>query len=285
MTVIGLHTTAAQANVKDEAIVTSIVEGVGTLADLGDFEALQDLYAHEVLLDYSSLNGQEATLISSQALMTQWASVLPGFDATKHNVSNIDVQFDRDLANVTANVVADHYVNDLFWQVSGKYRYQLAKQNDQWEIVKHTFILKDEKGTRDVFGQAISKAGESPNRYLVRQQTLAVAKQFLASLKEADYATLKTSLSTDVVLDIPNSGVRIDEASAVIEYLKQFKVSANNDFAEVTYPLKDANMVLAQWQLATDADAAPNIYAGLFHVEQGKITLLRLLNRDTGTQN
>ena len=118
MTVIGLHTTAAQANVKDEAIVTSIVEGVGTLADLGDFEAFLDLYAHEVLLDYSSLNGQEATLISSQALMTQWASVLPGFDATKHNVSNIDVQFDRDLANVTANVVADHYVNDLFWQVS-----------------------------------------------------------------------------------------------------------------------------------------------------------------------
>ncbi|MEL6324628.1 MAG: nuclear transport factor 2 family protein, partial [Pseudomonadota bacterium] len=66
----------ANASPEDEAAITTIVESVGTLADRGEFTALERLYAPEVLVDYSSLNGQPADIKSPQGLMTEWASVL-----------------------------------------------------------------------------------------------------------------------------------------------------------------------------------------------------------------
>ena len=99
---------------QDEAAIKTIVESVGSMADTGNFEALEKLYAEEVTVDYTSLTGGEVELKSPQALMTQWASVLPGFDRTRHELSNVSVEINGNTAKATANVVADHYVNDLF---------------------------------------------------------------------------------------------------------------------------------------------------------------------------
>ena len=99
------------AEKKDEATIKTIVESVGTLADTGNFEALEKLYAPEVELDYTSLAGGEVQLKSPQAIMTQWAGVLPGFDRTRHDVSNIKVSSNGETATATADITADHNVS------------------------------------------------------------------------------------------------------------------------------------------------------------------------------
>jgi len=100
---------------QDEAAIKTIVESVGSLADTGNFETLEKLYAEEVEVDYTSLAGGAVELKSPQALMSQWASMLPGFDRTRHEISSISVEVIGDKAIATADIVADHYVNDLFW--------------------------------------------------------------------------------------------------------------------------------------------------------------------------
>ena len=142
----------------DKAAVATIVESVGTLADRSEFDALARLYADEFILDYSSLNGQAAASKTPVALMAEWASVLPGFDRTRHALSNVVVEVSGDTATASADVVASHWVGDGFWQVSGNYDYKLVKQGGQWKITSMTFNLKDENGSRDVFGPAIEAA-------------------------------------------------------------------------------------------------------------------------------
>lgn len=161
----------ASADIKDEAAIKNIVESVSTLADTGNFESLEALYAQEIEMDYTSLSGGETEFKSPEALMTQWACVLPGFDRTRHEVSNIQVSSNDRTATARADVVAYHWVGDLFWQVKGDYVYRLAKNGGRWFINAHQFNLREEDGTRDVFGPAIENATANPADYIKRRQT------------------------------------------------------------------------------------------------------------------
>ena len=99
----------------DQAAVATIVESVGTLADRGEFDALARLFADEFALDYSSLNGQPAATRTPPELMAEWSAVLPGFDRTRHALSNIEVEVTGIGATARADVTAFHWIADLFW--------------------------------------------------------------------------------------------------------------------------------------------------------------------------
>ena len=177
----------AASDPQDEAAIKTTIESIGILADQGNFEAVEKLYADEVELDYTSLTGGEVERISPQALMTQWASVLPGFDRTRHALSDIAVTLDGTQAEATANVIADHYVGDLFWQVRGDYRYEFQKIDGMWRVTSHTFNLREESGTRDVFGPASKSAAANPASYIKRQQTKKSVRDFLTALEQPEF--------------------------------------------------------------------------------------------------
>ena len=149
--------TNTYSNEKDSAAIKSIIESVGLFADLHQFEALEKLYTPEVELDYTSLSGGEVELKSPQAIMTQWAGVLPGFDLTRHELSEIQVSLNERTATAKAKVAANHWLGELFWQVEGNYVYRLIKDGDQWLINYHQFNLDSEKGSREIFTPAIKK--------------------------------------------------------------------------------------------------------------------------------
>tara|TARA_Y100001960_G_scaffold283743_1_gene319033 strand:+ start:3484 stop:3783 length:300 start_codon:yes stop_codon:yes gene_type:complete len=98
--------------------------------------------------------------------MTEWAGFLPGFDKTVHDVSNILISVNGNTAIATADIVADHYVDDLQWQLTGDYVYKLEKQNGIWKITSHTLNFISETGTRGVLPIAATKASENPVEYL-----------------------------------------------------------------------------------------------------------------------
>ncbi len=43
--------------------------------------------------------------------------ILPAFDRTCHQISNIETDVKANKATATADVVANHYLDDLFWQI------------------------------------------------------------------------------------------------------------------------------------------------------------------------
>lgn len=290
ITIMNLTTTPiSQANIQqpDIAAIETVVQGVATLADLENFAALETLYSDEVEVDYSSLTGGEPELKSNQALMTEWAAILPGFDQTHHCITDISVTLNNDrTASATAQVTADHYVADLHWQVSGHYLYQLEKEMDAWKIVGHTFNLTDESGTRDVFALASEQAKQNPNDYLKQQHTRQTVQQFLKALEEKNMEAFADTLAEDMVQDMPYSPVGFPtrvtgKANVEALYSQWPETSGKTDFTSQLkfYPMTDPEKVFVEFtgevEIIPTGRMYHQKYGGLFHIEKGKIKLYR----------
>ena len=270
----------------DSATIKTIVESVGLLADTSNFSALEKLYAPEVEMDYTSLTGGEVALKSPQLIMTEWASVLPGFDRTRHEISNIAIQLDGVQATATADVQAGHWVKDLFWQVTGDYVYKLTKEDDHWLITAHQFNLQAEEGTRDVFGPAIEQAKENPPAYIQHQQTRQAVINFLTALEEKDMEKFASVWAEDAVQDMPYAPdgfpARLSGKENIVTHYSAWpENSGKADFTSnlIFYPLQNPEMVFVEF--TGDVEIIPTArrynqkYGGLFHVENGQIKLFR----------
>ncbi len=286
MSMLVFNPALAKSNPRDEAAIKTIIESVGTLADTANFESLEKLYADEVWVDYSSLTGQRAEIKSHQALMTEWASVLPGFDRTRHAITDILVQLDGSQARATARVTADHFIQDMYWQVKGDYAYELRKNGDKWEISSHTFNLREESGTREVFGPAAANASNQPAGYLKRQKTRQAVLDFLTSLEDKDMQKFASVWADDAVQDMPYSPPghpkRVVGKQNLLKLYAQWPASSGKaDFTSrlIFYPLQDPETIFVEYQglvevIATGREYRQS-YGGLFHVEGGKIKLFR----------
>lgn len=286
MTLLSTTPMTATANPADVAAIKTIVESVAVLADSGNFETLENLYADEILVDYTSLAGGEPEIKSPQALMTEWAQVLPGFDRTRHEISRVEVSVTGRHAVASAEVTADHYVADLHWQVTGDYRYELVDDGDGWRITAATFNLRDEAGTRDVFGPAAENAAANPPSYIMRQRTAEAVLSFLSSLEQKDMARFASLWADDAVQHMPYSPEGhpkrvVGKENIVNLYAGWPENSGAADFTSelVFYPMQDPETIFVEFK--GDVEIIPTgrryqqRYGGLFHVQSGKIKLFR----------
>jgi ketosteroid isomerase-like protein len=270
----------------DEAAIQTIVESVANLADTENFASLEKLYSEEIEVDYTSAFGGEVELKSPQALMSLWASTLPGFDRTRHQISNIETEVKENKATATADVTANHYLDEMFWQIVGSYEYGLVKEDGQWKIDKMTFIAKSETGDRDIIQEAVEQASIKPTSYIQRQQTKQAVIDFLTSLEEKDMNKLASIWAEDAVQDMPFSPEgfpkRVEGKTNLIEhYAPWSEISGRANFTDnlVFYPMQDSTMVFAEWR--GDVEIIPTgrnykqRYGGLFQVVDGKIELFR----------
>ncbi|MEM6626391.1 MAG: nuclear transport factor 2 family protein [Pseudomonadota bacterium] len=276
----------AHAASKDEAAIKTIVESVAVLADRHEFEALETLYADELVLDYSSLSGAPAELKSPQALMTEWAGVLPGFDRTRHALSDVDATIDGDQAAAIAYVEAGHWINDAYWQVDGRYDYELERQAGAWKITSMTFTLETEIGSRDVFGPAMEAAAANPAPYIQRHQTRQAVIDFLSGLEDKDMETVNGVWAEDAVQDmpyVPNGWDHqiIGKQGLIAQYAGWPDVSGAANFTDelIFYPMVDPQTVYVEFKGDVDIVSTGRnyrqTYGALFHVDKGVITLYR----------
>jgi len=107
-------------------------------ADQREWAALTNVFADEVHLDYTSLNGGEPAVLSPQQIADAWSRVLGGFDATQHLVTNHLVTVDGDTAVCTASFQATHRLANPFgaplWTLGGTYRFDLIRTGGEWRI-------------------------------------------------------------------------------------------------------------------------------------------------------
>ena len=270
----------------DEAAIAVIVESVATLADREDFEALEGLFAHEIQLDYTSLWGGDIQTYTPDSLMTAWASSLPGFDQTYHDISNVDVESDGNRAIATADVMADHYLDDNHWQVSGQYEYRFVKQSDDWQITHMTFHLTHEMGDRNLVTLATERAAGHPVSYLQRQQTEQAVRDFLTSLETKDMDAFAAVWTEDAVQEMPFSPdgfpTRVEGRDNLIQHYAAWpEISGSANFTDelIFYSMENPTMVFAEWRGAVEIIPTGRLYeqryGGLFHVVDGKIQLFR----------
>lgn len=284
-----LPTQAAQTasiQTAEEAAIATLVNSVATLADQGDFETLESLYADSVQVDYTSLFGGDIQTHTPASLMTAWASLLPGFAQTYHAISNIQVDVESDRATATADVTASHYLGDDYWQVSGQYEYQFVRQPNGWKVEAMTFKPSDEQGDRALLEQAAAEAAKNPSSYLQRQQTEQAVRTFLTSLEAKDMEAFASVWAEDAVQDMPYAPEgfprRVESRDNLIQHYEAWpEVSGEANFTDelVFYPMADPTMVFAEWHGVVEIIPTGRIYdqryGGLFRVVNGKIVLFR----------
>ena len=56
----------------------------------------------------------------------------------------VELKIKGNQATATADVTANHYLNEMFWQITGSYEYGLVKEDGQWTINQMTFIWDSE---------------------------------------------------------------------------------------------------------------------------------------------
>ena len=286
MSLILSTTTAAVAGTPDEAAIKTAVESVATLADSRNFESLEKLYAGRVRVDYTSAFGGEVEVKTPQALMTAWAGLLPGFDRTRHAISNVQVKVDGSMAAASAEVTADHWIAGRHWQVTGSYDYSFTNIGGEWRITAMTFHLKNEAGTREVLGHAANAANSRPVSYLERQRTQQAVRDFLTSLEEQDMSKFASVWAEDAVQDMPYSPEgfpkRVEgKANLVKHYAAWPENSGKANFTKelVFYPSQDPHTVFVEYRGVCEIKPTGRVYdqryGGLFRVENGKIKLFR----------
>lgn len=270
----------------DEAAAMTLVESVVTCIDRHDFETLEDLYADNVVRDYTSLNGGEPEVTTNKALMMRWARHLPGFDRTRHTLSGMTANVDGDTARVEADVVADHWIDDLLWTVSGRHIYELGRFGRDWRVTGQTFVFHAEHGGRDAAKRAGAAAAANPNAYVLRQQTRDAVMQLLTGFETRDMDRINAVWAEHAVQEMPYApeGVskRIVGREALIANYAPFPTKCER--ASMTagiqfYDTRDPATVIVEYEgnVKWFGKDEPYIqpYIAIFRVKDGKIELFR----------
>lgn len=143
----------------DDIAVKQCLFSFANYADNHEFSLLQDLFSEQITLDYTSTFGGDVQKISRQALIAQWQDFLPGFELTWHHLSKVRVTVNDNLASAEADIIASHFLGPHFWQLCGRYQFELTRvaNSNRWQIYELILHLDSEQGDR----QAIIEANKS----------------------------------------------------------------------------------------------------------------------------
>jgi hypothetical protein len=139
----------------DYLSVIERVNNVFIFTDSHNWEILQnEVFAKDVLLDYTSFTGGEPATLPSEQIVDSWKGFLPLFKSTHHQVGNYQVNINGSRASVFCYGTASHYLpnpssNNLWWVV-GSYDFDVEKMSSGWRITKMKFNFKYQNGNLEL---------------------------------------------------------------------------------------------------------------------------------------
>jgi len=102
--------------------------------DERDWTTARSLMSDPFHVDYSSFGAGPAADVSPDDVLGGWAAFLPGFDATHHQLGNIDLEVDGETAEVRCYVTGNHVIGADVWTVVGAYDISLLRENGRWVL-------------------------------------------------------------------------------------------------------------------------------------------------------
>lgn len=118
--------------------------------DERNWEKIEGTMDDNVLLDYSSMTGSPATMLTPHNIVSSWAAFLPGFDQTHHHLSEFSVQWSESEATAHYMGRAEHFINEDVWVVEGTYDTVLKLRNEKWLISEQTFNYSQQSGNTEL---------------------------------------------------------------------------------------------------------------------------------------
>jgi hypothetical protein len=138
--------------------VITVVSSIPLAVDRAAYDLAERAFAPSVVIDYTSLWGGEANTMTPAALMTAWRGIVPGFDGTWHELSDVKATVTGDKATATAFVDGRHWIGDKLWRPIGNYNWDLQKIDGEWKVTRMEFAMTQEIGDRNVATLAMERA-------------------------------------------------------------------------------------------------------------------------------
>lgn len=137
-------------------VITNIFEG----ADERDWKKVKASFANDVLLDYYSMNGNPASVLTSNDIITAWSGFLPGFDLTHHYITKFYIEQSDGIAKAHFSGKADHFIDGESWAVEGTYDLELTILGDDAKVTKFKFNFQKQSGDTGLPQKAVTKVSK-----------------------------------------------------------------------------------------------------------------------------
>ena len=126
--------------------------------DNKEWSKVEEIFAEQIELDYSSMNGNPAMVFSPKQVTDSWKTILPGFTHTHHQLGNFITKISGNRADVFCYGISTHYLEDKegnVWTVVGSYNFELSEVNEAWKVTKMRFNFKYQDGNTGLPNKAI----------------------------------------------------------------------------------------------------------------------------------
>ncbi|WP_218024352.1 nuclear transport factor 2 family protein [Nocardia lijiangensis] len=145
----------------DRQAVMEVCTQMAWHTDEREWDMLKTVFADEVRLDYTSLNGGEPATLSPEQIVEGWSRVLGGFASTQHLLGNPVASVMGDTAVCTAPFQATHRLateyGDSLWTLGGTYRFDLRRAGDNWRITGVVMCARWGDGNEKLMERASSR--------------------------------------------------------------------------------------------------------------------------------
>ena len=148
-------------NMKD---INETISQLFVASDNREWNKVEAIFADQVELDYSSMNGNPAVVLSPKQITDNWKTILPGFTNTHHQLGNFITKQNRNTAEVFCYGTATHYLEHEagnIWTVVGSYDIELEQFDGKWRITKMKLNYKYQDGNTQLPQAAMEKVKES----------------------------------------------------------------------------------------------------------------------------
>ncbi len=90
----------------DSAKIIAVVSSIPLAVGIGRYDIAEAAFAPEIVIDTTSLWGGAPQPVTPAALMDGWRGFVPGFDATRHELSGVEARIDGDTAEAMGATVS-----------------------------------------------------------------------------------------------------------------------------------------------------------------------------------
>jgi hypothetical protein len=142
------------------AQIRALVSSIPLAVDRAAYDLAEAAFAPEVIIDYTSLWGGEPATMTPAAVMDAWRGIVPGFDATWHELGPVTVEINGDTAKASAFVDGRHWIDDQLWRPVGDYHWDLTRIDGDWRVTRMEFAMTEEIGDRSLTQEAMNRAAE-----------------------------------------------------------------------------------------------------------------------------
>ncbi|MEL7012108.1 MAG: nuclear transport factor 2 family protein [Pseudomonadota bacterium] len=141
-----------------EAQIRTLVSSIPLAVDRAAYDLAEAAFAPEIVIDYTSLRGGQPATMTPPALMDAWRGIVPGFDATWHELGPVTVTVEGDTAEASAFVDGRDWIGEELWRPVGMYHWDVARVEDEWRVTRMEFDMTEEHGDRALAAKAMERA-------------------------------------------------------------------------------------------------------------------------------